>query len=627
MKYQLSSFIIALLLLTSIPNHAINKEKKLLQLISDAEIEMLHGNFSEAILLLNKAKKINTERPEIYFLQTEIAESSKNDSLLLEASRQLYFIFPDQIKYIENYISLLVDNAAYAEALQLLKSNDKVRNNTLERLQASCKFAIEQLNYRNNINVRKLNSKVNTNADEYWPSYSAFDSTLYFTRLIEEVNLKTERIYFQPSYCNTCQEELIINDNPNFSEANISISLDGKLLFLTICGGAGGKGSCDIYYSLKGNDSWSQPQKVPDPVSTKFWESQPMLSPDGTQLFFVSNCDGGLGGMDIYVCDVIYPSNLIQFENVRNVGTPVNTSEDDFSPILSFNNTFYFSSNGHIGMGKSDLFSAQFNNGKFDNIQNLGFPINTNSEEAGLTLGVGNNLFYFHSDRTSECGNSKDIYEVVYNEAPVQNLFVFGAIYNQETSEQLSGNIQFQNEDSAIVVMANHFTGYRWIVDGADDFRVGIILEGFQPFASNLNLQDVNGKNYIKQNFSLTPLKVGKSFIAEDILFDFDSADLLETSVPRLKSLIQFLKTNPKVTIEIIGHTDVVGDEQYNQRLSENRAKAIFQYLSEEIDQSRLSYSGRGASNSIASNETEEGRAKNRRTEIKILELDHSINQ
>ena len=620
-----------LVVFTSFALHCfgISKDKKIEKILQEAEIEMLHNRYANAIELLNKAKKIDNSIAEIYFLQNEIGALLNSDSLLLDATQHLVRIFPENETYQIKNASILIDLGFYDEALNKLLKIEDSANIEVQRLLDCCQFVIQQQAIDSETNVLRLESPVNSNENEYWPSYSVFDSTLYFTRKIQKGVLSFERLYYVSSNCSDCVNELKIKDNPNISVGNIYRSADGRMLFFTFCGGVGGKGSCDLYYSIFNGNNWSQPIKVPAPVSTRYWEAQPMLSFDGSKLYFVSNREGGFGGMDIYQCDVIYAENLVRFENVLNLGKPINTARNDFAPfLLADQSTFYFSSDGHVGMGKSDLFSADFIAGEFSNVKNLGAPINSNFEEGGFTAGLNNEPQYFYSNRSREENQrrSKDLYQIQID-VESKNSMIVGDVLSSITGEHIDCDIQLKMNDSIEIIHSNQLTGFRYLVKELEDVDIQIITKGFEPFLITIDKEQLNPGEILEHNFELKPLVAGHSFVMENLLFDFDSDSLLENSKSRLNELIDFLEQNSTVKIEIIGHTDAVGSEVYNQKLSEKRAFAIYSYLIKKVDKSRLAYSGKGSSIPVADNDSELGRAKNRRTEIKILDLNHSINR
>ncbi len=617
-------------LLTSTAGFGDKKQKKIEKLINDAEIEMLHGNFANAISLLQSAKKINQLYADIYKLQIEIGELSHQANLIIDANQMLIKIFPEEQSYKLVLAKLLVNAGNYEKAQSIL-SGFKSKTSEYQRLNASCSYALQQLNQPSNTNttISLLAESVNTEMDEYWPSYSVIDSFLYFTRLVNlNQHFNTERIYYyNENKCESCVEQLQLNQNSNISEGNISITPDGNLLFLTMCGGVNGKGSCDIYYSIKKDSLWAKPQKAPYPVSTQFWESQPFLSYDGTKLYFVSNREGGFGGMDIYQCELRFQGEHIQFENIINIGSPINTEFDEFSPYLTADATcFYFSSNGHIGMGGSDLYKATYSNHKYAKIVNLGFPINTNFDEGGFTAGINLNPIYFHSNKPVDSLNSKNIYKIVKPIGELQNNYVFGKIIDRRTSKTIEAKIEFkmQSKDSIIISNSNKITGYRTTLPKSKTIDVAILKSGYKPYYQRLQSPELLKSTTNKLNFVLDPLSVGESFIVENLLFEFDSAELLPKSNLQLLKLLDFLKANPKIKIEIIGHTDQQGSAEYNQNLSELRAETIYNFLIKEIDGKRLKYSGKGDKEPIEHNYTELGRALNRRTEIKILDLNFS---
>ncbi|MCD6556038.1 MAG: OmpA family protein, partial [Bacteroidales bacterium] len=420
--------------------------------------------------------------------------------------------------------------------------------------------------------------------------------------------------------------------NTRGNEGAQSISADGKLLFFTSCEYAKGKsahgktyGSCDIWLSHKIGSKWSKPKNLGHQVNSKYWESQPSFSADGKTLYFASNRPGGKGKIDIWKTEMQKDSTWNQ---PVNLGDNVNTPGEDQSPFIHYDNkTLYFSSTGHSGMGKSDLFfTKKDKTGHWQKPVNLGYPINTFEEEISLTINAKGNKAFFASSKNSEFGGL-DIYtfDLPVNDRPEQVTYIEGIVYDKETTDKLYSRIKLINlktNKEVAVTSSDQLTGkYLICLPAGADYAFNVSKTGYLFFSENFSFE--NTEDTLKTyhfDIPLSPIKKGKKTILKNIFFDTDSYTLKAESETELQNLLQFLKNNPAVRIEIGGHTDNTGSEAHNKQLSENRAKSVYNYLIENgIGKNRLIYKGYGSTFPIDNNKTEEGKQNNRRTEFKIL--------
>ncbi len=392
-----------------------------------------------------------------------------------------------------------------------------------------------------------LGPSVNSTDDEYLPTLTADGRTLLFTRYNREY--MEEDFY----YCRWVDgrwgravrmaEPLNSGDN----EGAGCISQDGRILYFTACGRPDGAGRCDLYISYRKGNGWSQPQNLGPAVNTGGWESQPCLSIDGRTLFFVSDRKDGYGGMDIW------RSTLVEgrWSKPVNLGPGINTKGDEKSPFISFDNqTLYFASNGHVGMGGMDLFVCRrTGDTSWSEPQNLGYPINTKGDESSLIVSPDGRTAYFSSDKFGGEGKldlyTFDLPETVRPE-PV--------VYKEEITE-------------------------------------------------------------------VAPeLKVGETITLKNVFFQTGKYTLLDISIVELDKVVEMMQKHPSMRIELGGHTDNVGSEASNQKLSEQRAKAVYDYLVQHgVPSDRLAYKGYGQSQPVADNSTPEGRRLNRRTVFTII--------
>ncbi|MDR2973034.1 MAG: OmpA family protein [Bacteroidales bacterium] len=434
-----------------------------------------------------------------------------------------------------------------------------------------CKFGIDAMQNAGNIIPINLGENVNSNWDEYHPSLTGDSKEMLFTvrRPRDEKTVcknctHEEDIYSSFQQFGVWQPRSSLNKpiNTGNNEGAQSISPDGKYLFFTICNLSTGYGSCDIYWSKREKNGWSKPKNCGPNVNTKYWESQPSMSADNKTIYFTSNRPGGYGGMDIWKTEMISEGVFSKPENLGNV---INTQYDELSPFIHFDQkTLYFSSDGHLGMGGKDLFYSKLqSDSTWSKPVNLGYPINSYKDESGIFINAQGNVAYFASDRSGGFGGLD--------------------IYCFELDETL-------RPESVLYSVENEYiSNYNSI----DTFSVDL----------------------------LETLVVGETFILPNIYFEFAQSNLLPDSFSELQRLLDYLHKFETIRIEVIGHTDNQGSESYNHNLSIERAKTVYHYLIDNgIDFNRLSYNGYGKEKPIVPNDTEENRAKNRRTEVLILD-------
>jgi outer membrane protein OmpA-like peptidoglycan-associated protein len=311
-----------------------------------------------------------------------------------------------------------------------------------------------------------------------------------------------------------------------------------------------------------------------------------------------------------------------------NIGDPINTDKEENSPFIHFDNrTLYFCSDGHTGMGGRDLYFTKLDSsGKWMAPVNLGYPINTCADEFGLIVNTKGDTAYFSSDK--EGGKGKlDLYcfELNKENRPMPVTYVKGIVFNNETKEKIEARFELINLKTGKIV----YTSFSDPVKGdflvtlpsENDYALNVSKEGYLFYSDNFSLKGNWSiiEPFIK-NIPLQPIKVGESVVLRNIFFETAKYDLKTESVIELDKLVAFLKTNDKLKIEISGHTDNIGTKEYNQILSENRAKSVYNYLIEiGIDKARLTFKGFGDTKPIDTNDTDAGRSNNRRTEFKII--------
>jgi ompA family outer membrane protein len=499
----------------------------------------------------------------------------------------------------------------------------------------------------------------NTTKDEYFPSVTADDKILSVTMSSMGNYASNEDLYWSKKDGGRWTAFVPIKElnSPTFNEGSQTISADGRYMFFVACNMPEGFGSCDIYYSICTDGVWSKPINAGKSLNTSYWESNPSLSSSGDELFFTSNRPPTYGGRDLWYCRVEQLSDgKLRFSNPENLGQAVNSPQDDYAPYIHADNrTLYFLSKGHLNFGGSDIFvSRRGEDGKWSKAKNIGYPINKNTDCYGFTLNGAGDKGYISLLNTDEKERGIDVYEFrLHEEArPSSVVCIKGRVEIESTlvgsEKQRVGNKSTSVGDKSTPVGSNP------TLVGSKSTRVGTFatVEIFdylrkKPFFLShsdsktgeftLILPDSGeyGLNVRKSGYVfysskidktkdtlyvlLSKIERGKSVVLDNIFFAFDSFELDPKSDNEIDRLVSFLKDNPSVAIEIVGHTDNIGSEKRNRVLSENRALSVMKALvAKGIDPSRLVAKGLGMSAPVASNATEEGRQLNRRVECVV---------
>jgi len=485
-----------------------------------------------------------------------------------------------------------------------------------------------------------------TENDEYLPMLSPDNRYLFFTRKIPDEKKQAFNSGYQELFIKSTKS--MGNDysggipmpspfNLGQYQGGVSISVNNKLIFITLVEVIPYRGkdragfgqlfdNADIYYSEFINGEWSKLQSIGSNINTPTtWEAQPSITSDNKTLYFTRVVNPFGGDMDIYKCEK-QPDG--SWGDPINLGTPVNTPGDEKSPFMhSDSYTLYFSSNYHIGLGGYDIFYSKMDEktGQFKKPINIGNPINTPKDEHGFIVSKDGDRAYYGSSQEDKDLNifSFELYEEA---RPKSVAFVNGVIVNNlgevpEGAQVILKNTKTEQEVEAVVDKeTGEYVGV--ITVGKDqDVLLTAKKKGF-AFSSQLisSNEIVIGKAVKTEKVAIKPIEVGQSYTINDINFATNSYEITPRIILVLNEFIDFLKINNTLKIAINGYTDNVGNPEENMILSENRSKAVYDYLIlEDVDPTRLSSKGFGQNNPIASNETEEGRAKNRRTEFVIL--------
>lgn len=583
----------------------------------------------ENIMVGDAYRKSNRPVEAIPFYQAALKEGTAEEEVNLYVAQGLKVEqrYADAEKVLNNYLP-----RARNEAVKLKAQRE------LENLRRIEDLKDESSYYR----VKNLQD-INTPNAEYSPVYSR--KFLYFTSNRDGGKIyRTTGTPFTDIYkvgtrganvdLSTLDALDPIINHLDTNEGSVAISPDGNSMIFAKGNDGKAKGFAEVnlFFTRFRNGKWSEP--VPLSInSADDWDSTPAFTPDGTTLYFSSTRPGGFGGADLYQAKI---NRRGRWVDVRNLGPEVNTSGDEVFPYVSSDGSLYFSSDGHPGFGKLDMFRAERSGGHIT-VENLGKPMNSPADDFGLfqfNLTRG----FFSSNRKGGAGDD-DIYTFV-NDDPdlkVVNYFLTGTtVTTDDAGEEIilpNTKIQLSADNGDILDEA--FTG----ADGSFRFRVypeehyDLISEKTDYFTVRKDFSTI-GKSVDKSTLTeevtnvtfetkimMDRIVLEKAIVLNNIYYDLDKADIRVDAALVLDSLVQIMNDNPEIYIELGSHTDDRADDDYNMNLSRRRAQSAVRYIiNTGIESARIVAKGYGESQLLIKNaQTEEEHQQNRRTEFKVL--------
>jgi len=620
----------------------------------DKYFDLGYGNYFTAIDYYVKANDFNPNNSELNYkigrayLNTNqkfnalgyFEKSFKLDSTAMEdirymlaQSNQVNYKFDIAIKYFQQYKIYVKKNVP--NNTEIIKEIDKKIK--------ECNSGKELYKKPVNVSIENIGNTVNTKFPDYNPIINADESMMIFTsRRANSTGGKKypqdggyyEDIYI--SYFKDGKWNSPINPgtplNTDLHDAALGLSPDGQklLIYVDINGG-------DIFESILSGDNWTTPISLGDTINTgENHESSATYLYDGKTIFFVSDKPGGIGGRDIYMSKL---DKNGKWGIPKNLGRTINTPYDEEGVFMHADGkTLYFSSKGHNSMGGYDIFKSTFVNGKWSEPINLGYPINTPENDVYFSISASGKHAYYSSAKPGGFGG-QDIYKISFLEdnkttdikkdslkAVANSLTLLkGTVTDAITGDPLRASIEIIDNVKNIIIAtfeSNSKTGkYLISLPSGVNYGININSTGYLFHSENFDIPVSSQFQEVTKDIKLNKLEIGSKVILNNIFFDFDKSTLRPESTSELERLIKLMKDIPTLVIEISGHTDNKGSAEYNKKLSESRAISVVNYLvSKGVANNRLKYMGYGFEQPIATNDTDEGRQLNRRTEFKIIQ-------
>ncbi|MEC7752855.1 OmpA family protein [Roseivirga sp. UBA1976] len=556
----------------------------------------------------------------------------------------------------------------YAQALKASEEYDKAREVLSNYLTYASLEIYRDRAQRELANLTKLDSislyvrdvdlkpleSINSDQSEYSPFF--YNNKLYFVSTREATTFQRYGLPFSDIFsvdldglspkAETLSKLPDLFNSANINEGPIAFSPDGNTVVFAKGNPEGKKErrSVDLYVATKRNGEWSTPAPMPinNPLA---WDTSPAFNQSGTTIYFASDRPGGYGGSDIYRATI---NARGRWADVTNMGPDINTAGDEVFPYVSPDNKLYFASNGHAGFGMLDLFVAE-NKGGVITVKNMGPSFNSSSDDFGLVYSDFPFEGFFSSNRPGGSGGD-DIYSFVDNSSDLKTITytLKGTTYriNEDSTQSILGDVRVklldENEQLVDDVLSSRGGSYSFKIDPEKNYTIiGEKQDYFtaRKFFSTVgegipqeDLVERFNEKVFNEDIALDPIILEKAIVLQNIYYDLNRAEIRSDAAVELDKLVQILKDNPNIRIELSSHTDARSDDDYNLDLSQRRAQAAVDYIvSKGISADRLIAKGYGESQLVngCTNEridecTEEEHQQNRRTEFKVIEYERN---
>ena len=501
------------------------------------------------------------------------------------------------------YAESLKKNGKYEDAIEAFEAYKQIvpSDARADLGIRSCELAIEWMESPQPYEIQDIRD-LNSRRSDFCPAYARDDyGMVYLTSSREEAAGKREHGATGENFTDIFESRLdkkerwskpvpVKDLNTEFEDGAVSFTPDYREIYYTLCEmGKRENRGCVIMTARRNGEGWSQPERL-DILPDSLVAAHPAIAPNGLRLYFVSQLSDGYGGKDIYY--VQRSSVNDSWSRPRNMGPDINTTGDELFPYVRTDGTFYFASNGHIGMGGLDIFKAEPQPDGRWLVDNMRYPINSSADDFGISFQGENETGMFSSTRK---GRTND--EIYYFELPPLRFSVSGLVKDEKTGEPIpEAVVQLIASDGTTVRDNTGESGeFRFILNEDVDY---IFLASKDGYLNGKEKETTRGQDKSKE-FLTTILmtSIDKPIELPNILYDFNKWDLRPESMISLDKLVETLNDNPNVTIELMSHTDSRDTEEYNIELSQRRAQSVVDYLiNKGIDQERLSARGYGES-------------------------------
>ncbi len=602
-----------------------SQDKKALSQFEDATSLFKSRKYQDALEKVAKSIDADPEFADAYYLQGTLALKRKDFPLMEESYKKAIELCPETDP--EAYYQLgwyCYDLKRWTDAETWLKAfleMDQIQEDHAKKAEL---MLLRSKLYAHPVPFDPKPVRSICTADpEYLPYISPDNQFVFFTRRFElkERNMLVPqsvekfmmaRLKEDGTYENGKPMDDPFNRGTSNNEGSAAITIDNRHLYFTV----NEKGNFDIYTSDYSDGYWSDIRPVENINDSRQWDSQPTISADGRTLYFASARDS-VTGLDIYYS---HKSENGKWSRPSKLSDVINTGGNEKSPFMhSDSKTLYFASDSLPGLGGFDLFMVkQDEKGNWKKPVNLGYPINTDADEVSFIVSTDGKRGYFASNKIN--GNSGfDIYSFeLYPEVRPNMVYFQKGELKLSDNEPRPATIEIRDvvTNDLKKIDVDSVTGeYAFVGDFNHDLMLSVKQEGVAFSSQYVSTKDTSNFSPKKKDIQLSTLEVGGQYTINDILFDYNSDRINDTIKVVLNEFAEYLMINPKLRLSLQGHTDDIGSAESNMTLSTSRAKTVYDYLvSRGIEKNRLAYQGLGETKPIASNATEEGRAKNRRT-------------
>lgn len=561
----------------------------------------------------------------------ESSHKERNSPLIaykfLGDAYHLNYQFDMAISSYEKFIAVMAEK----------NSTDKVLFEDASRKIEMCKTGKRLVASPIKISIENLGKTINSPYADYSPVLTADQSTLFYTSRRSESTGRqkdNEGNFYEDIYMSTktkkgwsSAKNIGTPINTNEHEATVGISPDGQTILIY----KDDNGDGNIYSTSLNGDVWSTPVKLNENINSKYWEPSAFISADGNTLYFTSDRPDGYGGRDLYTSKRTPKGD---WAKAQNMGPKINTAFDEDAPFIHPDGvTLTFSSNGHNTMGGFDNFTSLLSNdGAWSDPMNIGYPINTPDDDIFYVVSPDGLKAYYSSFRKEGHGEKDNYVATFLDKKETPLTLMKGSVIDESGKPAKDVEITVTDNETEEIVgiyRTNSKTGqFLFILTPGKNYNITYQQEDHLFYSENKEIPLSTNYYEIYRPVMLPPIVVGSKITLNNIFFDFDKATLRKVSNVEIKNLVNLMKRNPGMKVEISGHTDNKGTHDYNQKLSDERANAVVNKLQESgIDANRMKAKGYGETVPVAPNtkakgkDNPEGRQLNRRVELKITEI------